>query len=500
MNGVKIYNTLTKKKEDFEPIAPPHVGLYVCGPTVYGAPHLGHARPAITFDVVTRFLNHIGFKVRYVSNITDVGHLEDEVAETGEDKIAKKARLEKVEPMEIVNYYTNMYHDSMRKMNIRPVSIEPHASGHIIEQIKMIETILENGYGYVENGSVYFDVIKYNEKHDYGKLSGRVLEDLRSGERKLESQDEKHNVADFSLWKKASKEHIMRWDSPWGEGFPGWHLECSVMGGKYLGVPFDIHGGGMDLKFPHHECEIAQSVAAYGKDPVKLWMHNNLITIDGQKMSKSLNNFITIDELFTGTHDVLTQAYTPMTLRFFILQTHYRSTLDFSNEALQAAEKGFQRLMNANSLVETMPYPKKAGEVKEEEEKNVLKLVDDCLNHMLDDFNTAQCLAALFELATKINSYKNNVIPITSISADTFDKLKSTFLTYTNEILGLVAEETASTADLDPIMNLLIEVRNRSRDKKDFETSDFIRDELSKIKIILKDEKDGKTDWSVEEN
>ncbi|MFR9594256.1 MAG: cysteine--tRNA ligase, partial [Rikenellaceae bacterium] len=345
-NSLFLYNTLTRKKEEFVPLNPKHVGMYVCGPTVYGDPHLGHARPAVTFDLMFRYLQSLGYKVRYVRNITDVGHLEHD-ADEGEDKIAKKARLEELEPMEIAHYYTERYGAAMRELNVLSPSIEPHASGHIIEQIEFVEKILEAGFAYESNGSIYFDVESYNKKHNYGKLSGRNLDDILTNTRELDGQSEKRKSVDFALWKKAAPEHIMKWSSPWGEGFPGWHMECSAMSTKYLGEQFDIHGGGMDLMFPHHECEIAQSTAALGHDSANYWVHNNMITINGQKMGKSLGNFITLEELFGGTHKILEQAYSPMTIRFFVLQAHYRSTLDFSNDALQAAQKGLDRLMKA---------------------------------------------------------------------------------------------------------------------------------------------------------
>ena len=345
-NRLVLYNTLSRKKEQFEPINPPFVGLYVCGPTVYGDAHLGHARPAITFDLLFRYLKYLGYKVRYVRNITDVGHLTDD-SDDGEDKIEKKAKLDRLEPMEIVQFYTNRYHHNMEQLNTLPPSIEPHASGHIIEQEELVKKILDNGFAYESDGSIYFDVEAYNKKYSYGKLSGRRVEELFANTRQLDGQGEKRNPADFALWKKATPEHIMRWPSPWSNGFPGWHLECSCMSQKYLGDRFDIHGGGLDLQFPHHECEIAQSTAAYGHEAVKYWMHNNMVTIKGQKMGKSLGNFITLDQLFSGENDVLEQAYSPMTVRFFILQAHYRSPLDFSNEALKAAQKGYERLMTA---------------------------------------------------------------------------------------------------------------------------------------------------------
>ncbi|MDD5569818.1 MAG: cysteine--tRNA ligase, partial [Bacteroidales bacterium] len=384
-----LYNSLSKKKELFEPISAPFVGMYVCGPTVYGEPHLGHARPAITFDLIFRYLSHLGYKVRYVRNITDVGHLEND-ADEGEDKIEKKARLEKIEPMEIAQYYSDMYHDAMQKLNIKKPSIEPRASGHIIEQINLVKKIIDNGFAYISEGSVYFDVEKYNKKNNYGKLSGRVLDDLMAYTRELQGKHEKKNSFDFALWKKASPEHIMKWESPWSVGFPGWHLECSAMGSKYLGDYFDIHGGGMDLLFPHHECEIAQSVAANKKDPVKYWLHNNMVTINGQKMGKSLNNFITLNEFFSGSHSALEKPYSAMTIKFFILQAHYRGTVDFSNEALQASEKALQRLFaSIETLNKLVPSSESTVKIKELNEK--------CYEAMDDDFNSPMVIANLFE-------------------------------------------------------------------------------------------------------
>ena len=391
-----IYNTLTRKKEEFKPLNPPYVGMYVCGPTVYGDAHLGHARPAITFDVLFRYLRHLGYKVRYVRNITDVGHLEND-ADEGEDKVAKKARLESLEPMEVVQYYLNRYHKAMEALNVLPPSIEPHASGHIIEQIEYIKKIIEAGYAYVSNGSVYFDVVKYNKDHHYGKLSGRNIDDLLNTTRELDGQSEKHNSFDFALWKKASPEHIMRWPSPWSDGFPGWHLECSTMSTKYLGEEFDIHGGGMDLLFPHHECEIAQSVAAQGHETVHYWMHNNMITINGQKMGKSLGNFITLDEFFSGNHKLLQQPYSPMTIRFFILQAHYRSTVDFSNEALQASEKALQRMLEGwDNLSKIEPAEVSTVDVKTIRER--------CYEAMTDDLSTPIVISHLFEAVKIINT------------------------------------------------------------------------------------------------
>lgn len=483
-----IFNTLTRKKEDLLPINPPHVGLYVCGPTVYGDPHLGHARPAITFDMLFRFLKHLDYKVRYVRNITDVGHLEND-ADEGEDKIAKKARIEQLEPMEVVQYYTNRYHDAIKMLNVLPPSIEPRASGHIIEQIELVKQILDNGFAYESNGSIYFDVEKYNGKHNYGKLSGRVLEDMISGNRDLDGQDEKRNSVDFALWKKASPEHIMRWPSPWSVGFPGWHLECSAMSTRYLGEPFDIHGGGMDLLFPHHECEIAQSVAASGKEAVRYWMHNNMITINGQKMGKSLGNFITLEELFTGNHIMLEQAYSPMTIRFFMLQAHYRSTLDFSNEALKAAEKGLSRLMAAGRMLDKIKPSEKSM-------VNVDDLHDRAFAALCDDLNSPIAIAALFDWVRIINSIAEGK---EQISEPDLMKLKSIFKTLVFDILGLVDEmnEGSKHAELTgKLIEMLLNMRLQAKANKDFSTSDRIRDELNKLGVTVKDRKDG-FDWEI---
>ena len=483
-----LYNTLNRKKELFEPMNPPHVGMYVCGPTVYGDAHLGHARPAITFDLVFRYLKHLGYKVRYVRNITDVGHLEND-ADAGEDKIAKKARLEQIEPMEVVQYFSDRYHHDMEKLNVLSPSIEPRASGHIIEQISMIGNILESGMAYESEGSVYFDVEKYNKQYHYGKLSGRVLEDLMSNTRELEGQDEKHNPFDFALWKKAQPEHIMRWPSQWSEGFPGWHLECSAMSARYLGDRFDIHGGGMDLMFPHHESEIAQSVAANHVEPVKYWMHNNMITINGQKMGKSLGNFITLGEFFSGSHKSLTKAYSAMTIRFFILQAQYRSTLDFSNEALLAAEKGLDRLMKAWTTLEKLTPSATSTSA-------IAKLRSNCYEAMNDDFNSPIVIANLFEGVRIINSVNDKK---ESISADDLSLLRETFNTFIADILGLKQEETSSgnNLTLEGLMNLVLELRKNAKTAKDFSTADKIRDELTKIGISVKDTKDGAT-WSQE--
>lgn len=484
---LSLYNTISRKKEQFTPLHEPFVGMYVCGPTVYGDAHLGHARPAITFDLLFRYLTHLGYKVRYVRNITDVGHLEND-ADAGEDKIAKKARLEKLEPMEIVQYYTNRYHEFIGKLNVLPPSIEPHASGHIIEQINLIEQIFKAGFAYESNGSVYFDVLKYNEKFQYGKLSGRVLDDLLSTTRDLDGQQEKRNSFDFALWKKAEPEHIMRWPSPWSDGFPGWHLECSAMSVKYLGETFDIHGGGMDLLFPHHECEIAQSASVHGKDTVGYWVHNNMITINGQKMGKSLNNFITLDELFTGTHKLLEKAYSPMTIRFFILQAQYRSTLDFSNEALQAAEKGLQRLMAAIQTIQKLK-PSETSSV------DVKALADKCYEAMNDDLNSPIVIANLFEGVRWINSIADGS---ETISATDLEALKILYHTFTFNILGLTTETTSESGQslTGDLINMLLNIRLQAKANKDFATSDRIRDELAKLGVVVKDKKDG-FEWEI---
>jgi cysteinyl-tRNA synthetase len=488
--SLKIYNTLSRKKEDFQPINPPFVGLYVCGPTVYGDAHLGHARPGITFDVLYRFLKFSEYKVRYVRNITDVGHLEND-ADEGEDKIAKKARLETLEPMEVVFYYMRRYHKNMDQLNVLRPDIEPQASAHILEQIEMVQQILDSGYAYESDGSVYFDVKKYAKDYDYGKLSGRKLDDLLSSTRALDGQSEKRNSADFALWKKAAPSHIMRWNSPWGEGFPGWHMECSVMSTKYLGETFDIHGGGMDLLFPHHECEIAQSTAAQEKESVKYWMHNNLITINGQKMGKSLGNFITLDELFAGTHKALEQAYHPMTVRFFILQAHYRGTLDFSNEALQAAEKGFKRLMRAYQQIDKL-------HASDQSSISVEGIRKKCMDALNDDLNTPILISHLFDAVKLIGNIETG-----SESINENDKvaLKQVFQDFAIEILGLVPEEEAagesSGERLKSVVDLLLDVRLNSKNNKDWATSDLIRDKLKEAGIVVRDKKDG-YDWELE--
>ncbi len=488
-NSLKIYNSLTRSKEFFQPLVPGKAGLYVCGPTVYSNAHLGHARPAITFDILYRYLMHLGYKVRYVRNITDVGHLENELEESGEDKISKKARLEEIEPMEVVQKYMNTFHKNMADLNTLQPSIEPRASGHIIEQQVMVEQILKNGFAYETNGSVYFDVEKYNKIHNYGKLSGRNLDDILHNSRQLEGQDEKKNPFDFALWKKASPEHIMQWPSAWSKGFPGWHLECSAMSTKYLGDVFDIHGGGMDLQFPHHECEIAQSTAALGHESVQYWMHNNMITINGQKMARSLGNFITLDELFSGSHPVLQQAYSPMTIRFFILQAHYRSTVDFSNEALQAAEKGLDRLMKA---VELLPGLKASANSS----VNVSQLEENCYAAINDDLNTPIAIAHLFDGVRMINSINDNS---TTISAGDLSRLSSLYNKFVFEILGLKKDASdggKSDELLNKVVGLVLELRQEAKNNKDWATSDRIRKELAQIGIQVKDRKDG-FDWET---
>jgi cysteinyl-tRNA synthetase len=483
-----VYNTLTRKKELFIPLHTPNVGMYVCGPTVYGDAHLGHARPAITFDLLFRYLKHLGYKVRYVRNITDVGHLEND-ADSGEDKIAKKARLEQLEPMEIVQYYLNRYHQNMEALNVLSPSIEPHASGHIIEQIDFVKRILDAGFAYESEGSVYFDVEKYNKQHSYGKLSGRNIDDMLETTRDLDGQTEKHRSVDFALWKKASPEHIMRWPSPWSDGFPGWHLECSAMGTKYLGDEFDIHGGGMDLIFPHHECEIAQSTAALGKETVKYWMHNNMITINGQKMGKSLGNFITLEQFFTGNHPLLEKAYSAMTIRFFVLQAQYRSTVDFSNEALQAAEKGLQRLMEAYTRLQKL----QAGASTT---VDVAGLRERCEQAMQDDLNSPIVIAHLFDAAKSINTVYDGKA---YINAFDLAELKETFKLFVEDILGLQTETEAEGGNNDAYkgaVDLLLQIRQDAKANKDWATADKIRNELAALGFEIKDGKD-RVEWGL---
>lgn len=479
-----IYNTLSRQKETFVPHHAPHVGMYVCGPTVYGDAHLGHARPAITFDILFRYLKHLGYKVRYVRNITDVGHLEHD-ADDGEDKIAKKARLEELEPMEVVQFYLLRYQKAMEYLNVLPPSIEPHASGHIIEQIELVKQILDNGFAYESKGSVYFDVARYNKVHKYGVLSGRNLDDVLNTTRELDGQEEKRDPSDFALWKNAQPEHIMRWPSPWGNGFPGWHCECTAMGKKYLGESFDIHGGGMDLIFPHHECEIAQSVASQGHEMVRYWMHNNMITINGKKMGKSLGNFITLDEFFQGKHELLTQAYSPMTIRFFILQAHYRSTVDFSNEALQAAEKGLERLLEGlRNLENIVPSATTTGIQPQ-------GLREKCTEAMNDDLNTPIVISHLFDATRMINTIVDKKA---TISAEDLEELKSVFHLFVFDLLGLTAQTENNAAREEAygkVVDMLLEQRMQAKANKDWATSDKIRDHLASLGFEVKDTKDG---------
>ena len=491
----------------FEPVHPGHVGLYVCGPTVYGDAHLGHARPGITYDVLVRLLKHLGYKVRYVRNITDVGHLEHD-ADEGEDKIAKKARTEQLEPMEVVQEYTIRYHDAMRMLNVAPPSIEPRASGHIIEQIALVKKILDAGYAYESNGSVYFDVRKYNESHDYGVLSGRNIEEMIGGTRELDGQEDKHASYDFALWKKAAPEHIMRWPSPWSDGFPGWHLECSAMSEKYLGKVFDIHGGGMDLMFPHHECELAQNTASRGCGGVRYWMHNNMITINGKKMGKSYGNFITLEELFNGTHPLLVQAYSPMTVRFFILQAHYRSTLDFSNDALQAAEKGLKRVMQAGKDIHEMaghpavelPYGKFVTDIAPDhfdtDNPAIADICEKTYESLCDDLNTPIALSYIFEAVKIINTAKDGKI---KLSQKDMDILAGLFDDVVSGVLGLKDEENEGGKAgqiIDGLMTMVLEQRKAAKANKDWATSDKIRDDLNALGIHIKDTKDG-TEWTL---
>ena len=497
MSELKVYNSYSRQKEIFTPLTIGHVGMYVCGPTVSGESHLGHARPYITFDVIFRYLQHLGYKVRYVRNITDAGHFEEE-GRKAEDKISKKAILEKLEPMELVQKYTNLYHWAMEQFNTLKPTIEPTATGHIVEQIEMIKQIIKADYAYEINGSVYFDVKKYAASHDYGKLSGRVLDDLMETTRELEGQEEKRDKADFALWKAAAPEHIMRWQSPWGVGFPGWHIECSAMATKYLGAQFDIHGGGMDLLFPHHESEIAQSTICNHVSPVRYWIHNNMITINGRKMGKSYNNVIKLTELFSGDHPMLEKAFHPMTIRFFILQTHYTSTLDFSNDALLASEKGLKRLWDAYEKLRAMSYEPRAGDQDSELEARSSKLIEEFDEFMNDDFSTAKVLANMFELVPVINSMKDKTIPVTALSKQTFELLQSKFKTYLEDILGLKNVSEADNIKLQGVMQLLIDIRKEAKNKKDFATSDKIRNKLTQLGISLKDEKDGNMSYSFD--
>lgn len=492
---VYLTNSLTRNKEKFEPITPGHVGIYLCGPTVYGDPHLGHARSAISFDIVNRYFRHLGYKVRYVRNITDVGHLEND-ADEGEDKILKKARLEQLEPMQVVQLYTNSYRHAMEQLNVLPPDIEPTATGHIIEQIELTKKILEHGLAYEVNGSVYFDLKKYLQSGKYGELSGKVVEDLLVNTRDTEGVEEKRFPLDFALWKKAQPQHIMRWPSPWGEGFPGWHIECTAMSAKYLGVPFDIHGGGMDLQFPHHECEIAQSMGAFGKSPVKYWMHNNMLTIGGQKMAKSLGNFINLQQFFTGSHPLLTQAYSPMTIRFFMLQAHYRSTLDFSNEALQAAEKALKRLTNSLNSLQQLQHPGSNNSTALDEQLN--HFIGQLYLNMSDDFNTAKTLAVLFDMSARINEFKADSAKLKETSKEVFDKFREAYQTFMQDVLGLKEESGRDHELLEGTIRILIELRKKARAERNYVLSDKIRDELKALGIQLMDGKDGEINWTIE--
>jgi cysteinyl-tRNA synthetase len=496
-NKLQVFNTLSRKKEIFEPINPPFVGMYVCGPTVYGDAHLGNCRTYVSYDLIYRYLLHLGYKVRYVRNITDVGHLVND-ADEGEDKIAKKARLEKLEPMEIVQRYTLGFHEVMQKFNTLPPGIEPTATGHIVEQIEMTQKLIDHGYAYVSKGSVYFDVLKYNQNFDYGKLSGRVLEELMKSERNLEGQDEKRNTIDFALWKLAKPEHIMRWPSPWGNGFPGWHIECSVMSTKYLGIQFDIHGGGMDLKFPHHECEIAQNVGAEGKEPVKYWLHTNMLTVGGQRMGKSLGNYISPDQLFSGNHPMLSKAYSPMTVRFFMLQTHYASTLDFSDEALKASEKGFKKIINGLKIVKAISHPETQETLDVTLNNDIEHLSSLCYQGMNDDFNSPKVIAGLFNLLKYINSFHNKVLNIAAIKPEVLALLKNTYILFVEEILGLKEEKYTNPNILDEVLHTLLQTYSEAKNKKEYATVDLIRKEVKKQGIIIKDTKEG-VEWGYEE-
>jgi cysteinyl-tRNA synthetase len=493
---IHLTNSLTGNKEKFEPQTPGFLGLYVCGPTVYSNVHLGNVRTFLTFDTLARYFRFLGYKVRYVRNITDVGHLEND-GDEGEDKIAKKARLEKLEPMEVVKHYTEDFHTVMRQFNILPPSIEPTATGHILEQIEIIKTLIDKGLAYEVNGSVYFNVRKYNEKEHYGILSGRNIEELMESGRDLDSQDEKREKIDFALWKKASAQHIMKWPSPWGEGFPGWHIECTVMSTKYLGETFDIHGGGMDLKFPHHECEIAQATAANGKPPVKYWIHSNMLTVNGQKMSKSLGNSFLPHELFSGSHPLLKRGYSAMSVRFFMLQSHYSSTLDFSNEALEAAEKGYKKLANSLTAVKKLPAATGTTIAKDlADELN--RLSETCYTNMSDDFNTAKTLAVLFEMSSRINDFKNGARKLNEVNAETFDRFKSTYISFMEQVLGLSEETESNNNLLEGTINVLIGLRKKARQDKNFALSDRIRDDLKAMGIQLMDGKEGDISYTID--
>lgn len=495
---VSVYNSLSKNKEPFQTLVPGRVGMYVCGPTVYSDVHLGNVRTFLSFDIVFRHLQYLGYKVRYVRNITDVGHLVGD-ADEGEDKIAKKARLEALEPMEVVQKYTNGFRDVMRLFNITPPSIEPTATGHIVEQIEFIQQIIDNGYAYEVDGSVYFDVKKYNEAFPYGELSGRNIEDMLSNTRQLAGQDEKKNSLDFALWKKADSSHLMRWPSPWGIGFPGWHLECSVMSTKYLSESFDIHGGGMDLKFPHHEAEIAQNKGCCSNGGAKYWIHGNMLTVNGRKMAKSEGNGFTPEELLTGNHKLLERGYTAMTVRFFMLMSHYASTLDFSNEALQAAEKGYKRLMAAMNLIEKLPEVG-TGTVDSSKSEALKNSVDQAIKDLSDDFNTAKAIASLFDIASSINNFYHNPSELVTIDKDAFDYTIKHFKGIAFDILGLVNEtDGGQNANLlDGVLDVLIELRKQAKFSKNYALSDKIRDDLKSVGVQIKDEKGGEMSYTID--
>ena len=489
---LRVTNSLTRQKEPFEPLNPPSIGMYVCGPTVYSDVHLGNVRTFISFDVIYRYLRFLGYKVRYVRNITDVGHLLD----TGEDKISKKAKMEKLEPMQIVQKYSNDFHKVMKTFNALEPDIEPTATGHLMEQLVMIDRIFDQGYAYESNGSIYFDVEKYNKDHSYGELSGRKIEDLISQTRELDGQEDKRNPLDFALWKNAAPEHIMRWDTKWGTGFPGWHLECSVMSTKYLGDTFDIHGGGMDLKFPHHECEIAQCVGAHDRSPAKYWLHTNMLTVNGQKMSKSLGNSFLPWQLMSGNHELLDRGYSPMTVRFFMLQSHYASTLDFSNEALNAALKGYTKLINGIRVLKEMSYPESISEeINEKQAGQIEKMCDNCYYAMNDDFNTALTIGHIFNLLKKVNSLHSGQLQFEAIGKKTFDRMKETVIGFTEEVLGLRQESILNGENL---LHILLEDYKAAKDVKDYDKVDELRAKLKEQGIVVKDMK-GKVDWAYEE-
>lgn len=495
---VSVYNSLSKQKEKFEPLVPGRVGMYVCGPTVYSDVHLGNVRTFVTFDILHRYLAYLGYKVRYVRNITDVGHLVGD-ADEGEDKIAKKARLEALEPMEVVQKYTNGFHDVMRIFNALPPSIEPTATGHIVEQIEFIKKIIDNGYAYEKAGSVYFNVRKFNDDHPYGELSGRNIDDMLSNTRSLAGQDEKNDPLDFALWKKAEGGHLMHWPSPWSEGFPGWHLECSAMSTKYLGTTFDIHGGGMDLKFPHHEAEIAQNKGCSHEGGARYWIHGNMLTVNGRKMAKSEGNGFTPEELITGNHKLLERGYSPMTVRFFMLQSHYASTLDFSNAALQAAEKGYKKLMASLDLLDKL-QPAGTGKVNAEKSDELKRQVDEVLLNMSDNFNTAKAIASMFEVGSRINTFYQNPAEIAAIDAEAFAYVSQQFRGIIGEVLGLVPEaaESTDTSLLDGAMQVLMDLRKQAKFSKNYALSDKIRDDLKAIGVQLKDEKGGETSYTID--